>query len=129
MRKNDSLENKLESVISLLSQVNKNDIKDISSFIKMFSRSLDTFILETEQNEGLNYRAGTLSLKLLDNDSMKLISDLYFQNKDEKWIYKQTETRAMDMDVFLTQPSIDQLRLEKELKFDIEKPIRKNYES
>ena len=88
-----------------------------------FSNRLDQLILQTEIDELVSFGTGSVTLKLVNYDQMKLVSDLYFKNNsDGNWLNKKIETQVMDIDLYLLDAAKDELLKKKEIQFDIDNP-------
>lgn len=114
---------KIEDIIQGLILINEKNLQTIPDFIANFSNRLDQLILQTEIDEFVSFGTGSVMLKLVNYDQMKLVSDLYFKNNsDGNWLNKKIETQVMDIDLYLLDAAKDELLKKKEIQFDIDKP-------
>lgn len=114
---------KIEDIIQGLILINEKNLQTIPDFMANFSNRLDQLILQTEIDELVSFGTGSVMLKLVNYDQMKLVSDLYFKNNsDGNWLNKKIETQVMDIDLYLLDAAKDELLKKKEIQFDIDKP-------
>ena len=114
---------KREDIIQGLILINEKNLQTIPDFMANFSNRLDQLILQTEIDELVSFGTGSVMLKLVNYDQMKLVSDLYFKNNsDGNWLNKKIETQVMDIDLYLLDAAKDELLKKKEIQFDIDKP-------
>lgn len=95
------------------------------TFLDYTSSFIDRFIIETEQQEHLRCAGGKLFLELGSAQMIQMTADLYFQDRQKKWILKKKEgcvaaSRFSDWD---KAPEFDQLRCTKKLEFPITAPV------
>lgn len=95
------------------------------TFLDYTSSFIDRFIIETEQQEHLRCVGGKLFLELSSAEIIHMTADLYFQNKQKKWILKKKEGRveAGRFSDWNDAPELVQLRSTKKLEFPITAPI------
>lgn len=114
---------KIEDIIQGLILINEKNLQTIPDFMANFSNRLDQLILQTEIDELVSFGTGSVTLKLVNYDQMKLVSDLYFKNNsDGNWLNKKIETQVMDIDLYLLDAAKDELLKKKEIQFDIDNP-------
>ena len=86
---------KIEDIIQGLILINEKNLQTIPDFMANFSNRLDQLILQTEIDELVSFGTGSVMLKLVNYDQMKLVSDLYFKNNsDGNWLNKKNRNSS-----------------------------------
>lgn len=135
--KPDSQENSLLKKLKKLTRVTANDFLhsleqkhaqnriSLEDFINQQSVTLDNTILKAEQQEKLNYQAGNATLCVVNENAMQFHADLYYKDEQNSWIRKQIQSPIMDMEIYLNDEAVSELKNQTEMTFAVEKPITK----
>ena len=87
-----------------------------------YEKACDLLIIEAKRNECLNYISGKFNIEIIDETHFNCLTELYFQNKNEKWILKKVSTGKMLMTTHLTLAGQKELMLLKKVSFEILEP-------
>lgn len=114
----------VENVITqkILPSLIAQNQKSAFDFMSCFSKSTDQFILQAERDENLNFITGHATLNYLEDNTMQVSFDFYFQNSQGAWINKKSSTSTFNVDEHLNAQAKLALIENKSLKFDIDKP-------
>ena len=85
-----------------------------------FSKDIDILILLTEK-EGVKFVGGIFKIALNDDKNFKTSYQLYFKNKDGKFLNKSAESDAFLLE-YLTNEAQEKLKKEKKIEFEINEP-------
>lgn len=86
------------------------------------SKELDKKIIEEKKKE-LKYQGGSLKFSYKNEKFFTIGYELYFQNKQEKWVKVSADTEQ-EID-FLNEKSIEELKKKNTIEYDIEEPKEK----
>ncbi len=93
------------------------DIDEAASF---YTQGIDDVILAEQKNKNILYVGGQLKLQYIDENIFLLKLDLYFQDAEEKWVQRSTQTtKALK---YLTPQAVQELREKREISFEIDPP-------
>ncbi|MGP1407997.1 hypothetical protein [Selenomonas sp.] len=93
------------------------DIDEAASF---YTQGVDDVILVEQKNKNILYVGGQLKLQYIDENIFLLKLDLYFQDAEEKWVQRSTQTtKALK---YLTPQAVQELREKREIAFEIDPP-------
>lgn len=96
------------------------DIDEAASF---YTQGVDDVILAEQKNKNILYVGGQLKLQYIDENIFLLKLDLYFQDAEEKWGQRSTQTtKALK---YLTPQAAQELRGKREIAFEIYPPKEK----
>lgn len=112
----------IKTVHEILPALVKFSQSSITQFIDSFSRDTDKFIIQTQNNELIDFVAGYATLNYIEGNQMQVVFDFYFQNPQGEWINKKSQTSVLLIDDYLNEQSKATLLEQKTLKFDIDKP-------
>ena len=88
------------------------DIDEAASF---YTQGVDDVILAEQKNKNILYVGGQLKLQYIDENIFLLKLDLYFQDAEEKWVQRSTQTTK----------ALQELRGKREIAFEIDPPKEK----
>ena len=94
----------------------------IDELAESCSKALDKKIIEEKKKE-LKYQGGILKFSYKDEKFFTMGYELYFQNKQDKWIKVSADTEQ-EID-FLNEKSIEELKKKNVIEYDIEEPKEK----
>ena len=94
----------------------------IDELAESCSKELDKKIIEEKKKE-LKYVGGILKFSYKDEKFFTMGYELYFQNKQDKWIKVSADTEQ-EID-FLNEKSIEELKKKNVIEYDIEEPKEK----
>lgn len=118
----DTIYKKIEDFLPYLISENDKYLKNIPDFVEDFSPKIDSIIEDIEKCKDVEYSVGKLTLSLINNDEMQMTTDLYFRYKNyDEFFNQKIKSSIMDMSLFLTSDSVNELRAIKEISFPIEK--------
>ncbi|MBE6092367.1 MAG: hypothetical protein E7201_04210 [Selenomonas ruminantium] len=87
----------------------------------VYSKPLDMVILETENKTGHIFVGGEFRINYIDPIYFGCSYELYFQDASKKWIKTSSQSNPIRQKL-LSEETRNELLVNKELKFDIDKP-------
>jgi hypothetical protein len=116
--------NAADSLLDHLNDTFKHDPISLADLVTKFSDSTDQLIIETEQNENLEFIGGELTARLQPQKEQKLslILKLYFKNQKGSFVLKESE-KQISQNV-LTSESLEELNIQ-EQTFEVDDPLRR----
>lgn len=111
-----------QKIFDFIVKLNQPFRQSIEAFSEQYNKNFDEFILTSEKEGELTYIAGYYILNALPNTQFEINLDLYFKDKQDKWINKKSKSAPMDMETYLNDEAMKTLSDKKELKFDITHP-------
>lgn len=114
-----------EKVLTKLFKVIKIPLprRDLAEIAQMYSKAVDTLILKVEQSKEYTYIGGEFTIIYLGKDNFKLNISLYFKDPANDWIKVSSNSKPSELK-YLTDAAIMELKEKKQVKFDIDEPVR-----
>lgn len=95
--------------------------KSLEETAKIYSDACDTIIKNAVTNEQLTYVSGYFKMTVVNGSQFNCTAELYFKNKNGKWILKTATSESFDYSKL--QPAASQrLQAEKTIKFEVTAP-------
>ena len=114
----------IDSVYDFFSKIkNFHRELDIEGAASFYTQGIDNVILAEQKNKNILYVGGQLKLQYIDENIFLPKLDLYFQDAEEKWVQRSTQTtKALK---YLTPQAVQELREKREISFEIDPPKEK----
>lgn len=114
----------IDSIYDFFSKIkNFHRELDIEGAASFYTQGIDNVILAEQKNKNILYVGGQLKLQYIDENIFLLKLDLYFQDAEEKWVQRSTQTtKALK---YLTPQAVQELREKREISFEIDPPKEK----
>ncbi len=100
----------------------KETPKSLDQMGKYYEKACDLLIIEAQKSEFLNYVSGKLNIELIDSIHFSCSTELYFQDKNEKWVVKKVSSGKMANAIHLTPAARNELIQSKKVSFEILEP-------
>lgn len=95
---------------------------ELTEMAEIYSNAMDKMIDE-EQLKGNRFAGGKFIITYIDDTGFQLSYDLYFKNREGKWLRKSSASGKQDMKYFSPE-AVDRLRAEKKVEFPVYAPGR-----
>ena len=121
----DLLNTNIEDLPNVLSQkldkllIPKMDLDEIKN---IYTQSLDKIIIRHEKETNNTYVSGEFKVSYLDEKYYEVSYDLYFQDKNEKWIKMSSKSNPISSERRLKPEAIAELRDKKTVAYEIFPP-------
>jgi|Cm1ome_3_1110798.scaffolds.fasta_scaffold10778_2 hypothetical protein len=121
-KKKDESKNLLDLIKEKLIKIfQKTDNYTIEEYLKVLSDFTDSVILDSKKDE-LTFMGGEVVFRSeKELKKVKINVDMEFKSVDNQWQLKKAE-RKIDYSTF-SKEAIEKIESEKEIRFNIEKPI------
>jgi len=117
------MESLIKSLYFAKQEIINREQVSIEVFVQKISPDLDSYVIKEEAEGAINLVSGEVFLCIGDDESKCHIeADLYFKNKEKKWIKKSIKTESVPMEWALIPSEQEKLKASKKIKFPYEHP-------
>lgn len=117
------LEALVQSLYCVADELVKQGQSSIEVFVQKMSDGLDEYVIKEESAGDVVLVSGEVFLRLLEDASDCYIeTDLYFKNREGKWLKKTARTKPIPVEWALVPEEQEKLKQAKTIKFPYEHP-------
>ena len=96
--------------------------KPLDEFLTLYGSAWDPIITNAVKLEKLVYVSGIFTITVVNEKQFNCTAELYFKNTNNKWVLKKATSENFELDKTLLPASIQELKLAKIIKHEINAP-------
>ena len=96
---------------------------DLDEIKNIYTKPVDKIIIRHEKETNNTFVSGEFKVSYLEDNFYEVSYDLYFQDKNEKWIKMSSKSKPISCEKKLKPEAIEELKKEKSIIYEIEQPV------